>query len=830
MNPHRAVLALLFLCSGAGALVAETIWLRWFRELLGASAPAVSATLVAFFTGHGLGAAWASVRGTRTASPLRRYAALEAVAALACIAVPLVLSLLRGVVDDAADALREQRAWLSTARYAAALVATVPAGFCFGATLPLLVAAAGHERPAGPMLYAVNTLGAALGTAAASFGLPERIGVIGSYGVGVGLLLTAAAGAAAWRGREVDPPGAEDEAAPAAPDPLRGAAALAALSGFTALAIQLLLHQAFARVLNQSVFAFGTVTVVILIALALGAFLVDRAGDRVAARSWVSVGCCAAGVGWIAFPMVFFGTTDGLRFLGVEAPWPDYLIRAWVLAIATAGPALALQGLVFPALLREVRGSATERGEATGRLLLWNTLGAVAGALLAPYALLPWLGLWTSFAAIATLLTGIGLWIRLGDARFRLWRDAGVAIAWMIVISRGSPLTLPPLALGDADQLLYAEQTPAGLVAVIERDGGRILQIDNHYALGGTADAVRQERQGHVPLLLHPAPEHVAFLGSATGSSAAAALEHPSVRAITLVELVPAAAEAARIFFRDANRGIYEDPRTEVALDDARSFVRSTHRRFDVIVADLFVPWRAGTGSLYTVEHFEAARAKLRPGGLFCQWLPLYQLSEAEWDAIHAAFVTTFPDAVVFRGDFYGDHPIVALIGGARAEGATARDRRSAALGARGVEDRWVADPRGLRALYLGPLGPAPEGARPNRDDDPIVEFAAARHHGGGTRETLTGLRWISRAKALRERADASGPDAFAPGEAERHLLEGGHALQTASALYVSGQEAAAGRALALAAERLPRELFRDAPADPTAADVWHADEPTPRP
>ena len=63
-------------------------------------------------------------------------------------------------------------------------------------------------------------------------------------------------------------------------------------------------------------------------------------------------------------------------------------------------------------------------------------------------------------------------------------------------------------------------------------------------------------------------------------------------------------------------------------LDDARNFLRATSERFDVIVADLFVPWQAGTGALYAREHFEAARAHLAPGGLFCQWLPLYQLGE----------------------------------------------------------------------------------------------------------------------------------------------------------------------------------------------------------
>ena len=49
-------------------------------------------------------------------------------------------------------------------------------------------------------------------------------------------------------------------------------------------------------------------------------------------------------------------------------------------------------------------------------------------------------------------------------------------------------------------------------------------------------------------------------------------------------------------------------------------------KTYDVIVGDLFLPWRRGTALLYTVEQFEAAKARLAPGGLFAQWMPLYQM------------------------------------------------------------------------------------------------------------------------------------------------------------------------------------------------------------
>jgi spermidine synthase len=286
-------------------------------------------------------------------------------------------------------------------------------------------------------------------------------------------------------------------------------------------------------------------------------------------------------------------------------------------------------------------------------------------------------------------------------------------------------------------------------------------------------------------------------------------------------------ARAARQFFAAENRGVYDAPRSDVVLDDARNFLRATSSRFDVIVADLFVPWQAGTGSLYAREHFAAARARLAPGGIFCQWLPLYQLSPEEVEIVSATFLDVFPDAFALRGDFFARHPILALVGGA----GTAPDpgvvaARAAALHAAGVGDRWVTHPLGAFALYLAPLGPSARlwATTPRNDDDhPRIELLAARTHAGraGKQAALVGLNYAGLAKSLRETATAAGAFAALP-EAARRAGDGGHALQVAGALFVAGHEAEAGQALATAAALLPRALFADAAPDPTAADAWH--------
>jgi spermidine synthase len=856
--------AALFLLSGAGVLIVETTWLRWLREGLGATAPAVSATLVAFFCGQLIGALAGGRLAHRARRPLRSYAALELAACLACLAAPLLLHALGAALDGQTDALRRSGG-LGAARYAVALLATVPAAACFGATFPVLaqacVGAPGGLGLRGSLLYAANTLGAALGAGLATFWLPVLLGVHGSYRIGIACLALAGVGAllgarradARAGARDGDTDGRPDESdgdTDGRPRPLtdttspaaqgatparlsRGLVALAALSGFSALAGQVLITQAFARVLNQSSLAFGTVLVTNLLALAGGAALVAAlvAGGRTSPRSVLAGALVTAALGLAAFPAVFVGASDGLAYLGSDAPWPGYLWSAFRLSAGVAGPTLLAGATVFPAVLA-CAGREAAPGSAPGglvaRLLAANTVGAIAGAWVGPYLLLPIAGLWLALALLGAALAVGAVALPRNEGRPTLVRDLLLGLGWLIVLTRGNPLTLPPLRIEAGDRLLFLDQGPAALVAVIERNGERFIQTDNHYALGGSADAVHQERQGHLPLLLHPAARSVAFLGSATGSSAGAALSHP-VERLVLVEIVPAVTEAARLFFAAETGGVYDDPRTEVVVDDARNFLRAGDERFDAIIADLFVPWRAGSAGLYSREHFQAARKRLNPGGWFTQWLPLYQLTREEFEIVAATFQEVFPDALLFRGDFYAQHPIVALVGSrdGRLEGpATMAAARR--LAGRGVEDRWVTHPLGPWALYAGPLAAIASDWQEvprNTVDRPVLEFLAPRHHAGGASgvsRPFVGLAFASFAKDVREQADQAGPEPVRElSAAARRAALGGHALQVAGALFHAGRGELAGQALADAAADLPEALLARAPEDPSAADVW---------
>ncbi len=862
MTTRRAALPwlallVLFGLSGTGALIVETTWMRWFRQLFGATAPATSATLVAFFSGHAIGAALAARRAMGWREPLRIYAGLELGATLAAALVPVLLAAGGWAMTLGYDGLRTQPIALATARFGLALVASLPAACCFGATLPAISAAAvGDGALSGrtsALLYGTNTVGAAAGAALAAFWLPAAVGVAGTYATGLGALATAGLGAWVLAARRVDraapasaprrsgrPSGhasTSDRRGSSAPltheSPMQAATAIAALSGFGSFAAQVLLVQAYAQVLNQSVFAFGAVLVGVLVTLALGAFAVTAWMGRTRAASGPAlvVVLVAAGCSLGFFPRLLWWATDGLQYVG--AGDAGYLVRCLGLVAVTAAPALFAGALLFPLCLEH---AATRDGRATGarlgRLVAANTLGAIAGALAAPFVLLPALGVWQGLAAVGAAYALAAILLPTTWAEIRLpLRLVGVGAVALAVAALAAPQRLPSVRLAPGETLVHAATTPAGAVAVVRRDGDLLLRTDNHYVLGGTAETRHQERQGHLPLLLKPDARTVAYLGSATGSSAGAMLAHPIER-LFLVELVPAVSRAAAHFFAAHNRGVHADPRTRVVEDDARNFVRATAERFDLVVADLFVPWRAGTGSLYTREHFGAVRRHLTPDGVFCQWLPLYQFGPDELRILIATFGDVFPRAVVLRGDFYGRFSTAALCGfrgvAAEPEAIESATRR---LAARGEADRWVTTPAGFWSLYVGSLAPIAAGLAdvPRQTDGrPRIEYAAARSHvggSGGKRDAFVGPAWLRLAERITT-GDARDPVHRDLARDARRAVRGGLALQRAGALFVVGENEASLRAFEEAERLLPDELVRDAPADPTAAEVWRDPPP----
>jgi spermidine synthase len=718
----RNALGLCFALSGTSALAIEMLWVRSAGITLGATAATTATVLAWYFAGLGIGAA--AARQTAGVA-LRRYALLELGAAAA---------ILWSIAVFAALGSGPLQAWLAGREAAlgtiAVGVAILPATICMGATLPVLAQALvlpGSAGRGGGLLYALNTLGGAIGIGLAGFGLPAWIGARAS--------MLAAAGGSALAGfaalliaRLQSKSQALPRAAPAARrvavpwSPVPRLRTVAAATGALGLSLEVLWTRLFAQVLHNSTYSFAAVALVMVLALAAGAFASALAlrrftPTRLAAASLAGAALATTGGFWL-----FVDLTDGFSYFGMSSGLFEYLSRIVALAAATAAPAMLLSGAVLPALWAALDDPGAV-ARPIGDLSAANTFGGIAGALLAGFVAVPLVGVRVSVLVVAVGYGLLAQTIAPGEGWLR-----PIAALCVLVVVIAAPSSTSLVHLGAADTLRALYEGSSGIVGVVESEGDLQLRLDNYYVLGGSAAERNERRQGLIPLLLHPDPKQVAFIGVATGISASAALAL-GVDRTTAIELVPEVAYAARRHFARWNDSLLERPDVRLVIGDGRRELAAASERFDVIVSDLFIPWHAGAGNLYAREMYAMAARRLAPGGLFCQWLPLYQLTREEFGVIARTFLDVFPESSLWRNDFYPDRPVAALVGGlgpARIDPARLEERL-ARLPA-WSRDPLLASPRGFFMLYVGNLRPSADlfaGAPINRDDRPLIEFQA---------------------------------------------------------------------------------------------------------
>lgn len=835
--PRIGPLFLVFFLSGFAGLVYEVLWLRDLSLLFGSATHSAATTLAVFFLGLSAGSAFWGRRAGRVASPMREYAILEVGIAVSACAYFLLMPAYHALYAWVYEPLHATPMLLAAAKALLATGVLFPAAFFMGGTLPLvgqhLIRRPDEIGARGALLYAVNTVGGACGALAAGFYLPAWLGFRASYAVTIVLNLLLAA-AAWWLGREAAPAGEpvgagvprrEREAQEGSALPSRILAGVAFVSGFTALGLEVLWTRMFAQVLHNSVYSFAAILVVFLLSLGIGAGLASILARRVRepAHALMTL-LIGAGIGVGLSPFLFYAATGGLNYVAARDDWVSYMTTVFGTLAGVCFVPGAIVGAVLPSLLRLAR-SEGGAGAVLGRLASINTAAGVVGSLVVGFLLIDALGLWASLRSLSVVyfLTAIvvGGVVRSAPAFLR----ASPVVALLLLASFLDPGRLPILPafehLKEKPRLLRAWEGRDGTVAVIMTGRHLRITMDTYYSLGGTSVAKHEQAQGDLPLLLHPNPRSAFFLGMGTGITAGTALHHPVERVVT-AELSENVVEAAREFFDPYTNGLFTDERSEIVVEDGRNYLKGRSEQYDVIVSDLFVPWRAGAGSLYTREHYETVRERLAPGGLFAQWLPLYQLTSRDLELILRTMLDVFPHATLWRGGFSADRPVLAVI--AQVEPGPLDPER---LAERFRERRKSPDLAreqavGLTAMFyagnLDSLRPGLEGVPINTDDRPVLEYESPIHQRrqrSGETGFLVGMdlaRWF--ADLARRTPPAEDPylAGLAPDEVD--YVRAGGSLFEAGVLARAGDPERARLAFDRFTELVPREVaerFRSA-------------------
>ncbi len=685
-------LTICFFASGFAALLYQVAWLRQFSFVFGTSELAVVSVLAAYLAGLSGGAAIAARYVTRIARPVWTYGLLEAGIAVCAVTVPLILAgvgMLYVWMLGGQSTPPDAAAWGQPIFYLiiAVGILAIPTAL-MGATLPLVTNAVVHvERQIGPkvaQLYGINTLGAVCGALVAGFVLLPAVGL--NVTVFTGALVNLAIFgfvAVMTRKRWVSAVGGTQHVASSQGDraaatsfyrdcvqPLlfgrAGSGSRASivfqsqpawllpimlLSGANAFIYEVLWTRMLSHVLGGSIYSFATMLAAFLGGIALGGGLSGGfARDREhAANAFVVV---QAAVGVLSI-LIY-------TLLGPLIPESRSIFTLSSYAAGIMLPATIFLGASFPLAVRALATRPDRAGAVTAQVYAWNTAGAIPGALLAGFVLVPSLGFEGTIRLAVAVNFALALWAALCVAKRRavaVGLTAASLLVTLLVYSPARPEAVIsstgfPLAYNTEPEEVFYAVGRSATVLLLEEDGiyflrGNGLPEASILAKGSPPQQDPAKWLTALPVTARPEADSLLLIGFGGG----VALEGvpPSIGSIDVIELEPEVINANRAFADRRNRDPLQDPRVNIILNDARNALRLTTKRYDVIVSQPSHPWTGGAAHLYTREFLAEAKDHLTDRGVLVQWINSEFVDAPLLRSLGATLLSEFENVRLYR-------------------------------------------------------------------------------------------------------------------------------------------------------------------------------------
>lgn len=662
---HRSsAIQSVFILSGAAGLIYEVVWSRQLVLVFGNTTQAVSAILTGFFGGMAIGAFFGGRLADRIRRPLRMYGIIELIVVVVVLATPFTFGLIHEAYRGFFSVLEDWPPVLAVVRLILALLALAPATILMGATLPTLtryLTSSTHLSDAFGRLYLANTMGAILGTLVAGLFLIELFGLYGA--VISGAVCSAVAGLIAlWLSRTDD----RGEVTASSPTPAasdvrpvqdqtrdrgvdrrtRLALTIAFVSGLTSLGYQVLWTRLLASGTGNRTYVFTVILAIFLFGLAIGSLTFNLIRDRI--KDPIRL---LAGIQFAVAALVLLGLVGVLvQPHGITPADPFESLRSLARgAVIVVLPVTILMGLAFPTASALLADDSRHAGRESGKLLAYNTIGAIAGSLIVPFALIPFLGSPTVVAllAIVNVALGIGLAVVGG-----MPRRFTVAAGGVMMVALVGSLVLPGFLVQPNDARIRAEggrvfESREDEIASVQ--AGQIIQTPELWVAGTsmTLLTIDAKLMPVLPLIARPEAHDALVVAFGMGSAYRAALI--AGLHTTGVELVPSVPAMFGWYYPDA-AAVLANPNGRVIVADGRNHLELTGDRYDIIITDPPPPIESsGASVISSLEYYQAGRDHLNPGGVMMQWVP-YGAPDADFRDHVRTFATVFPQVTMVRG------------------------------------------------------------------------------------------------------------------------------------------------------------------------------------
>ena len=695
---QRYWLYLLFAISGFSGLVYESIWSHYLKLFLGHAAYAQTLVLAIFMGGMALGAWVPSRFGGNWKNLLHRYAFVEVAIGLCAV---VFHSIFVNVTDFAYDSLIPSLAspWtVNFIKWFLAAVLILPQSILLGTTFPLMSASVirrdpRHSGTSLAMLYFTNSLGAAIGVLIGGFilvelmGLPGTILTAGLINVAVGLLAWLIARSTSEslpkRARQIS---GHDKS----PASWRLLITASFLTGTASFIYEIGWIRMLNLVLGTSTHAFELMLSAFIFGIAFGGLWIRKRIEHlerpVHFLGWIQV---IMGLLALITLTAYNSSFDIMQLLmrSVTSSSGGYFLfnaGSYGIAMIIMLPVTFCAGMTLPLITHVLlRGGYGEKS--IGAVYAANTAGAIAGVFFAVHIGLSMLGLKGLIVTGAAIDMGLGvvllgIMIKGGDRRL-VYGTASAVVILLAAVIGGVEFDRYKMASGvyrhgmlstsSSTEILYHKDGKTATVDMLKGpDGGisiatngkvdaKIMMKEN---AAPSSDESTMILAGGIPLLLHPAVRTAAVIGMGSGLTTHVVLTEERLERVDTIEIEPAMIEAAR-GFRPHVEAPFSDSRSRFHIDDAKSFFSATRNRYDIIFSEPSNPWVSGVASLFTDEFYRRARTHLNQGGLFIQWMHVYEMDFVLVASVMKAIGRNFEDYVLYAAND-GDLLIVAVRNG----------------------------------------------------------------------------------------------------------------------------------------------------------------------
>jgi len=443
----------------------------------------------------------------------------------------------------------------------------------------------------------------------------------------------------------------------------------ACLIGVSALAFEMLWTRFFLLYLGNTTYAFSTILSVYLLGLAVGGVFYARVLSKRPNQALVYILLL---VGMLFFVLATLPFYDRVAYLfemihsNADGHWWALSIGSFfAVALLVLLPAV-FSGALFPTTIALMQTKGYGAGQVTGQILFWNTIGAMIGSFVGVFAIKQF-GLLNSFKFVALINVCFAIFFLVAyRARVKLliiaiplslclflfimpfrW-DLGLMNSGIYYYSRAY---LNKGGLGNPKAIVHPEEVVEGLettAAFFRRmDGSKGFRV-NGKTDGSTThiDMRTQILSGQLPMLFKPDPEKVLVIGLGTGITLRQILDYP-VKRVDCVEISPEVVAISR-HFSEENEQVLADPRVRLLIGDGRNHLLTRDESYGVIISEPSNPWQAGNANLFTREFYALGSSRLSPGGIFCQWVPIYDLDRPHLKIAMRTFSESFPYVRIF--------------------------------------------------------------------------------------------------------------------------------------------------------------------------------------